>query len=968
MKKCLTVLLSALLFVFSDLQAQNFWTAENPDAVTNVREIRYELPVKFRVFKLDLEEIKTALQTAPMRGVEGSGEEVILAFPTASGNFRNYRIIEAPVFDAELSALYPEIKSYAGQGIENPTEVIRFSLSPKGLKSMLLSSEHGYEFIEPYSEDYKHYFVYRRADRAQTETDFECEVKHTASEAIEQGGAKNNADDGVLRTYRLAVSTNGEYTAYHGGTVADALDAINTSMTRVNGLFEMDFNVTMTLIANTTDVIYTNASTDPYSSGSWNGQLQSTLTTEIGEANYDVGHLFAQGGNNGNAGCIGCVCVNGSKGSAFTSRTTPEGDPFDVDYVAHELGHQYGGNHTWTFNGNEGTNVQMEPGSGSTIMGYAGITGATDVQANSDPYFHAVTIEQITDYVKSTSCQVNTNTGNTTPTADAGINYTIPRGTPFILTGAGSDADGDAITYCWEQMDENNASTTNPSVTATSGVAFRSFNPSTSNQRTFPVLETVLAGNTSSAWEAVPNVARDLNFRLTVRDNRAGGGSNESDNMIVSVNAATGPFMVTQPNSLVAWEVGTTKTVTWDVAGTSGSPINTSNVNILLSTDGGQTFPTTLVANTPNDGTEDIIVPNMEGDFTRIKIEAVGNIYFDISDTNFTIGTNLPITYCASNGNDVSDEYIGNFTLGSINNTTGASGTGYADYTTQSTDITIGETENFSITPVWTGPTYNEGYAIWIDYNRNGDFTDSGELVFSQAPSSTNPVTGSFIVPGGITTGTTRMRVSLKYNGVPDPCESFSYGEVEDYTVNVIAAALPVDWLDFTATARDNNSVVLEWSTGTEKNTEEFIIERSQNGRDFTEIARQSAAGNSETARSYADTDNNPYLGRSYYRIRQTDTDGAFSFSPIRSVFIADQGNLIALYPNPTAQGQPVQIVSEVEQDIQVELFNAAGQAVLRQFIPGGRGEIELQGLPVGAYFYRLTGSEGTEAGRLLLK
>ena len=258
-----------------------------------------------------------------------------------------------------------------------------------------------------------------------------------------------------------------------------------------------------------------------------------------------LGTFLRAGGNNGNAGCIGCVCVNNQKGSAFTSRNIPEGDPFDVDYVAHEMGHQFGANHTWTFGGNEGTNVQMEPGSGSTIMGYAGITGATDVQPNSDPYFHAISIEQVTDYVKSTSCQTNTNTGNSVPSVNAGSNYTIPQGTPFELVGSASDPDGDALTYCWEQMDENNASTTYPSATATTVwlsvliclrllliVSFRHCLP-------------FWRGSTATTWEVIPTVGRTLNFRLTVRDNVAGGGTNESDNMVVTVNGSTGPFVLT---------------------------------------------------------------------------------------------------------------------------------------------------------------------------------------------------------------------------------------------------------------------------------------------------------------------------------------------------------------------------------------------------------------------------------------
>ena len=277
-------------------------------------------------------------------------------------------------------------------------------------------------------------------------------------------------------------------------------------------------------------------------------------------------------------------------------------------------------------------------------------------KTTSDPYFHAVSIEQITNYIKTTSCQTNINTGNNVPSVNAGANYTIPRGTPFVLEGSATDTDaGDVLTYCWEQYDENNASTTNPSVNATSGVAFRSFNPTTDTKRYFPRLETVKAGATSWQWEAVPNVARTLNFRLTVRDNVAGGGTNNSDDMVVTVNGSAGPFVVNAPNTNVTWNAGTTQNVSWDVAGTTGNGINAATVDILLSTDGGDTYPITIASGVANDGSHDIIVPNNQGNQNRIMVKGSNNIFFDISNTNFTIGApvvcnaDVPTGLAASN-------------------------------------------------------------------------------------------------------------------------------------------------------------------------------------------------------------------------------------------------------------------------------------------------------------------------------
>ncbi len=643
-------MISTVLFA----QDGKFWKKQNTSKVNISKSaLAKSLPDK-AIYKLDVVALKKALNGAPDRGTARKSR-VIVSFPNADGVMERFHVFEAAVLHPDLSARYPNIKSYAGIGVDNPTDRIRFSISPKGLQSMRLGADKATVFIESYSKDSNTYSVYKRADKPKRIGGLNCTVEpKSKTEAHSSGHAHRNADDGILRTYRIAISTTGEYGSYHGGTVAQVLAAINATMTRVNGLYESDFNVTMIVIPNTDDVIYTNASSDPYG-GNLNSQLQSTLTNRIGEANYDIGHLFHRASNNGNAGCIGCVCVNGRKGSGFSSTTVPEGEIFDVDYVSHEIGHQFGGNHTWTFGGNEGRNVQMEPGSGSTIMGYAGITGATDVQQNSDPYFHAITIQQITNYIKTTSCQTNTATGNNVPVANAGSNYTIPRATPFLLTGSATDADAsDALTYTWEQVDENDASTTNPSVTATSGVAFRSYPPSASPSRYFPRIETIKTGNTSWRWEAVPNVNRSLNFRLTVRDNRAGGGTNDSDDMRVTVNANAGPFVVNSPNSNVTYAAGSTQTVTWNVAGTTGNGVNTANVDILLSTDGGDTYPIILASGVANDGSHDIVVPNQTGSQNRIMVKGSNHIFFDISNTNFTISGAVSCTATVPTGVTVS--------------------------------------------------------------------------------------------------------------------------------------------------------------------------------------------------------------------------------------------------------------------------------------------------------------------------
>jgi len=644
------LLLVALIATATSSIAQNKSTLWN---ITTKKSNRVPLESKMQLpentlFDLNLPSLRTNLSNTPERGVN-SKSNTIISIPNAEGVLEKYSIYQNSSMDPALSAKYPEIKSYIGIGIDNPSATAHFSVSPLGFKSMVLAPDKSAVFIEPISADLKTYTVYRKSDKKQSLTPFECSVIDQVGPKIDGALARPNADDAILRTFRLAMSCTGEYTTYFGGTKALALAAINNSITRCNGVFEKDFGARLIIIANTDLVIYTNATTDPYSAAAsmsqWNAQLQSTLTSVIGEANYDIGHLFGASGGGGNAGCIGCICTNGSKGSGITSPANgiPSGDSFDIDYVAHEIGHQMGANHTFSMS-NEGSGVNMEPGSGSTIMGYAGIT-SQDVQLNSDAYFHAVSIQQVTNNIKTKTCQTNIATGNAIPTANAGLDYTIPKSTPFMLTGSGTDANGDALTYNWEQFD-NAASTATgassaASATRTSGPTFRSYNSTTTPVRYFPRIQSVLTGATTTAGteitvEALPSVARTMNFRLTVRDNRAGGPANNSDDMVVTVNATAGPFTVNSPNTAVSFVGGSSQTITWAVAGTTANGVNCANVDILLSTDGGTTW-NNLLASTPNDGTQAVTIPNTPGTTNRIMVKGTNHIFFDVSNTNFTI-------------------------------------------------------------------------------------------------------------------------------------------------------------------------------------------------------------------------------------------------------------------------------------------------------------------------------------------
>ncbi|WP_190810753.1 reprolysin-like metallopeptidase [Flagellimonas sp. S3867] len=571
--------------------------------------------------------------------------------PSGNGKVIAFQLTETSVLHPELAKKYPNIKSFTGQSLDGKYRV-KLSSSHKGLQSMIVDLE-GSEttFMEPLLNKKGTYVIYNKKE--QTKIGFECgteKLQQTLEKKLNQSTGKTIVPlvgDQLLRKYRIAVSTTGEYAQFHGGTVADALAAINATLTRINEVFETDLGVTMELVANNDQVIFTNAATDPYN-GNLNAQVQSTLTSTIGEANYDVGHLFNKvasvAQNNGNAGFIGAVCVDNRKGSAFSAAFEPQGDVFDLDFVSHELGHQFGANHTWSFE-SEGTGVQAEPASGTTIMGYAGIVPGNNVAPNGDDYFHYHSIVQISNYLQTVSCAQTTALTNIPPVVTPMGDYTIPKGTAFMLEGSATDSDlGDVLTYAWEQIDDGVVTTNNFGPDNPSGANFRSLPPTTDPTRYFPRLSRVVQGNltqtmpqTNDAWETVSNIERNMKFALTVRDNAAGGGQVVSDILDVQVLKSAGPFSVTSQATNVVYEGGSTQEVTWDVANTNLLPIDAKNVDILLSLDGGNTFPITLADDTLNDGSEEILIPGDATTTARIMIKASDNVFFSVNAADFTI-------------------------------------------------------------------------------------------------------------------------------------------------------------------------------------------------------------------------------------------------------------------------------------------------------------------------------------------
>ncbi|MCB0704348.1 MAG: fibronectin type III domain-containing protein [Saprospiraceae bacterium] len=638
-----------LLFLSSGIFAQglpgktNPWVDVSESAIQKSNQTRHIIPLAYRTLQINLLQVTNILDEAPLRFSDKTNDqEVYLSLPMPDKGFQTFRIWYAPIMHPDLAAKYPEIRSFSGRGIDDPSATVRFDLTPHGFHAMIRSGNHSTVYIDPYAAGNNlDYISYYRKDFQKIDgSDFECHADEVNKETPEDFPIDNLETrvngDCKLHTYRLALACTGEYAQFHGGTVPSVLAAMNTTMTRVNGVFETDITVTLELVPNTDQLIYLNASTDPYSNGNGSamlGQNISTCNSVIGSSNYDIGHVFSTGG--GGVAYLNAVCSS-NKAGGVTGQNTPVGDPFDIDYVSHEMGHQFGGRHTQNNNCNRDSQSSYEPGSGSTIMGYAGVC-SPNVQPHSDDHFHINSVILMTNFTNGSgnSCAVTTITGNNAPVANAGNGYNIPKSTPFVLEGSGTDADGDMLTYCWEQYDKQVA-TQPPQSSNSSGPAFRSNSPTVTPVRYLPNLADLVT-NTTPTWEVLSSVTRSYTWKLTVRDNNPGAGCTDDDQITVSVDGNTGPFVVTSPNTALTWNSGNNETITWNVAGTTGGTVNAANVDIFLSTDGGFTYPITLATGTPNDGSHTIVVPNNSTTQARVMVRGSGNIFFDISNQNFTI-------------------------------------------------------------------------------------------------------------------------------------------------------------------------------------------------------------------------------------------------------------------------------------------------------------------------------------------
>lgn len=857
-------------------------------------------PNRFRAISLDRLSLAGLTAAAPMERTQAARlNPIVLSLPDPNGGFQRFAVAESPVMEPGLAAKHPDIKTYAGRGIDDKSASIRMDITPLGFHASIRSTK-GAWYIDPYYRNddsvYASYFTrdasnphgqlveselagpqvsllrgfYHAADTVQvhgagfaagaqvmvsvrnaddasarqvihavagpdgvvlarlvadpyktlgtytlTVNDGRASAETTYQVVSDQVSA-NAMTGGQLRTYRLALVTDPSYATYFGGS-ANVTAAKVTLMNRVTQVYEDETSIRMVLIAGNDALNLDTPAQMTGVNGPCGGAAcytatqaascgSSTLTRNrqvigllVGASSFDIGHI-ALGVNGGGIASLGVVGGN-NKAQGCTGIPTPVGDFFAVDYVAHEMGHEYSGNHPFNgvtsncASGNRNAATSVEPGSGSSIMAYAGICGTDNLQPHSDAYWSQRSFDEIVTYTSSAETNINevqmaaltgfanngqqfqlryngsdsvpivrgsnftiagvkaaiegiagwpaggtvtvsalgdtaftvtyggsvaatnvpelqfvgctagctgfigeiakggltarngsvTPNGNTAPVVTVpAASYTIPLRTPFALTGSATDADGDTLTYMWEQNDRGGSTGTSLiSNTKLNGPLFRQFGTAaivsstdtllyhspgenivgTDPTRVFPDMTQVLANNTNAETGACPAASTpptaaqidcfseflptidyvgfganatpaSLTMRLTARDGR--GGVNNATTSLVLAPAA-GPFLVTSPNTAVTLDSGSVQTVTWSVANTDVAPVSTASVKISLSADSGLTYPYVLAASTPNNGSRAVVLPSIATTTARVKVEAVGNVFFDVSNADFAI-------------------------------------------------------------------------------------------------------------------------------------------------------------------------------------------------------------------------------------------------------------------------------------------------------------------------------------------
>jgi len=663
--------ITALLLISSGTgyAEQKFWQDVTPSSKSLTAEIS-----SIRSFGSDQRALRDFLALVPN---EQSGDDsYTIQLPMPDGSQSSYRIVESPIMEAALAAKYPEIKTFKVYGIDDPGASGRVDISKKGFRAMLITAQ-GRVFIDPdQRSSISNRYMSRSAGSESTAEPFQCSAGQLLeNQSMSPVSSFRTASRvaGSLLEYRLAVSATAQYVAAVGVDKAEAMAEIITAINRVNQIYERDLGIRLRLVANNDDLIddskvnsaFYDVNGDEISAIGFideNGLLVNGLLDEnqiwidstIGNGSYDIGHIFSTGG--GGVAQLRAVC-SANKARGVTGLPNPTGDLFYIDFVAHEIGHQFGAEHT--FNGTTGScfgnrslfATTFEPGSGSTIMAYAGICGAENIQLNSDATFHAGTIDQINAFVSSgggsTCVNATVSASNPNePTANAGVDQVIPISTSFLLQGLGGDIDGDTISYQWDQMDAGTATSSDTlGDDLRDNALFRSYLPQATGNRDFPALGTQVRDGPYDQSETLPCSARILNFRLTVRDNKSGQAT---DDVRVTVDDTSGPFNITSHNNAQTIFTNSGGVIlNWNVANTDSGAVNCPNVNIDLLTFGvnhSEYSVTSLASLVPNNGNALFPFPDRtkSSSRARFRVQCSNNIFYDISDADLVItGTGL---------------------------------------------------------------------------------------------------------------------------------------------------------------------------------------------------------------------------------------------------------------------------------------------------------------------------------------
>lgn len=795
MNKLYFIIVLILCAPFVSIAQDNYWKPGEP--IQSSSKIDFSKLSSYRSFQFDLGKVQSHIAAAPRADKNYKTEvDFKINLPNPEGALESFRVMEIQVLSAELAKEYPNIKTYKILGNHGGSG--RITLSDFGMEVFVNRGEGSYHITAAEHGNAVDHIIYY--DRDNNDVDYHCSMKDMKEEINSYKMAMTPLGDCQLRSYRVAVTTTGEYTSWAGSQAA-ALTEITTTINNIGDIFERDATITFTVVS-TNAIIYTNAASDPFTTTSFPNSAalndcHSAITSALTTAGFDIGHVFHQGGSGGSGlAQLNAVCSSTGKGRAASRSSNPTGSGWER-LVAHEIAHNFSATHTMPdesggCSGNVTTATAVEIGGGSTIMAYAFCPNAT-YQNSVDGYFHTVSASQIINYsVNSATCASTSSSNNSNPTVTAeGPSYSIPASTPFLLSATGSDPDGNTILYNWEQFDAVSSATNGfPSSTATTGAMFRSYPPSEDgNNRYCPNLSDLVAGN-SFGYEVLPSVTRTMNFRITARDQAPGSGCLATDETIVSTVGSAGPFEVTSQSSATSWTANGTNaaTIIWNVASTNATPINCTQVDILFSEDGGLTYPHVLLANTPNDGSESIIIPNLNVCSGRIMVKASNNIFFNINDADiaittscgaeganfspssnllavagdaalsFTESTNYGSSIASFSGSLTSTDPASNLTFSNTGNC--ANGGNSVVYDTYEFEVNVSGLYSFTRTSGDFGTVMNLYSSSYDNNNRCTNF------MASSATSTGGPVTlGSTISNVDLCSGVTYVMVVTSFSG-----------------------------------------------------------------------------------------------------------------------------------------------------------------------------------------------------------